>query len=58
MTELSRNQVFIRHGIFNQTKARRKLHQTIDGRVGYFGIVKRGVAFDEAGYQFRLIGWE
>jgi len=58
MTELSRDQVFIRHGIFNQTIARRKIHQTIDGVMGYFGVIKRRVTFDEAGYQLRLIGWE
>ena len=58
MTELSRDQVFIRHSIFNQTMALRKIHQTIDGVVGYFGVVKRGVTIDEAGYQLSLIGWE
>src|SRR6516164_1712793 len=36
----------------------RKIHQTIDGVVGYLGVVKRGVTFDEAGYQLSLIGWE
>ena len=58
MTELSRDEVFIRHGIFNQTMTPRKLHQTIDGTMGYFGVVKRGVTFDEAGYQLSLSGWE
>jgi hypothetical protein len=58
MAERSRDQVFIRHGMFNQTMAHRKIHQTIDGIVGYFGVVKRGVTFDEAGDQFSLIGWE
>src|SRR5215470_5022118 len=58
MTELSRDQVFIRHGMFNQTMTLRKIHQTIDGVMGYFGVVKRGVTFDEAGYQLSLIGWE
>ena len=58
MTELNRDQVVIRHGIFSQTMTRRKLHQTIDGIMGYFGVVKRRVTFDEAGYQFSLIGWE
>jgi len=51
MTELSRNQVFIRHGMFSQTIARRKIHQTIDGIMGYFGVVKRGITFDEVSYQ-------
>jgi hypothetical protein len=58
MTELSRDQVFIRHSVFNQTIALRKIHQTIDGVVRYFGVVERGVAFDEAGYQFSFIGGE
>src|SRR6516162_1501758 len=58
MTELSRNQVFIRHGMFSQTIARRKIHQTIDGIMGYFGVVKRGITFDEVSYQLSLIGWE
>src|SRR5215831_16650605 len=58
MTELNRDQVFIRHGMFNQTMTLRKIHQTIDGVVGYVGVVKRGVTFDEAGYQLSLIGWE
>ena len=51
MFELSRNQGFIRYGIFDQARALGKAHQTIDGAERYFGVVKRGVAFDEAGYQ-------
>ena len=58
MTERSRDQVFIRHSIFDQAIGPRKIHQTIDGVVGYFGVVKRSVTFDETGYQFSLIGWE
>ena len=58
MTERSRDQVFIRHSIFDQAIGPRKIHQTIDGVVGYFGVVKRSVTFDEAGYQFSFIGWK
>src|SRR6476620_9185915 len=58
MTELSRDQVFIRHGVFNQTIVLRKIHQTINGIMRYLGVVKRGVTFDEASYQLSLIGWE
>jgi hypothetical protein len=57
-TEVSRDQVFIRHGIFNQTIFLRKAHQAIDGVARYFGFVKRGVTLDEAGYQLSLVGRE
>jgi hypothetical protein len=31
---------------------------TIDGIMGYFGVVKRSVAFDQASDQFCLVGGE
>ena len=58
MTELRCDQLFIKHRVLDQTKAFGKVHQTIDGIVGYFGVVKRSVTFDEAGYQFSFIGWK
>ena len=58
MTELARNQVVIRHSILDQARALGKAHQAIDGVVRDFGVVKRGISFDEGGYQLRLIGGE
>ena len=58
MTELRSDQLFIRYGILDQTKALGKVHQTIDGIVRYFGVVKRSVTFDQAGDQFRFVSGE